>query len=101
MERQNRARAANWAELESRLRSELEETVIQNETLSKERTEFKTKYTRMERLMNEQEQELKQAKRIIEEKSARITKVEALLEEMEAQAQKREEEYSKVERLAN
>lgn len=101
MERQNRARAANWAELESRLRSELEETVIQNETLSKERNEFKTKYTRMERLMNEQEQELKQAKRIIEEKSARITKVEALLEEMEAQAQKREEEYSKVERLAN
>ncbi len=101
MERQNRARAANWAELESRLRSELEDTVIQNETLSKERSEFKTKYTRLERLMNEQEQDLKQAKRMIEEQTAKISKLEAQVEEMEGQAQKREEEYSKVERLAN
>lgn len=101
MERQNRARAANWAELENRLRSELEETVIQNETLSKERSEFKTKYTRMERSMTEQEQELKQSKRIIEEQTVKVTKLEAQLEQMEAQAEKREDEYTKVERLAN
>ena len=101
MERQNRLRAANWTELENRLRSELEETVIQNETLSKERSEFKTKYTRMERSMNEQELELKQAKRIIEDQTAKVSKLEAQLEAMEAKAEKREEEYTKVERLAN
>jgi septal ring factor EnvC (AmiA/AmiB activator) len=101
MERQNRARTANWAELENRLRSELEETVIQNETLSKERSEFKTKYTRLERSMIEQEQELKQSKRIIEDQTAKVTKLEAQLEVMEAQAEKREGEYTKVERLAN
>jgi chromosome segregation ATPase len=101
MERQNRARAANWAELENRLRSELEETVIQNETLSKERSELKTKYTRLERSMTEQEQELKQSKRIIEDQTVKVTKLETQLEEMEAQAEKRQDEYTKVERLAN
>lgn len=101
MERQNRARAANWAELENRLRSELEETVVQNETLSKERSEFKSKFSRLERSMNGQEQELKQSRRIVEDQTAKIMKLEAQLEEMEAQAEKREAEYAKVERLAN
>jgi chromosome segregation ATPase len=101
MERQNRARAANWTELENRLRSELEETVIQNETLSKDRSEFKTKYTRLERSVNEREAELKQSKRMIEDQTAKITKLEAHLEELEAEAAKRQEEYTKVERLAN
>ena len=101
MERQNRARAAAWAELETRLRSELEETVIQNETLSKERSEFKTKYTRLERSVNERENELKQSKRAIEEQTARITKLEAQVVELEAEGDKRQEEYAKVERLAN
>ena len=35
MERQSRLRAANAAELESRLRSELEENTIENENLGK------------------------------------------------------------------
>lgn len=101
MERQNRVRAANWAELETRLRSELEEAVIQNETLSKERSEFKTKYTRLERLRNEHEQELVQSKRLIEEQTTKIDKLEKTLEEMELKAQKQQEDYSRVERLAN
>jgi chromosome segregation ATPase len=101
MERQSRARAAAWAELETRLRSELEETVIQNETLSKERSEFKTKYTRLERSVNERESELKQSKRALEDQTAKITKLEAQLVELEAEGEKRQEEYSKVERLAN
>ena len=42
--KQNRARAAAWAELETQLRSELEENVINNEKLSKERTDWKTNY---------------------------------------------------------
>lgn len=101
MERQNRARAANWTELENRLRSELEETVIQNETLSKDRSEFKTKYTRLECSVNEREAESKQSKRMIEDQTAKITKLEAHLGELEAEAAKRQEEYTKVERLAN
>jgi chromosome segregation ATPase len=100
-ERQSRARAAAWAELETRLPSELEETVIQNETLSKERSEFKTKYTRLERLVNEREADLKQSKRGLEERTATITKLEAQLVELKSVAEKRREEYSKVERLAN
>lgn len=101
MERQSRARAAAWSELETRLRTELEETVIENENLSKERTEYKTKFTRLERSYNEAENELKQSKRIIEEQTVKVTKLEAKVDELQSMADKREEEYSKVERLAN
>ena len=101
MERQNRLRTANWTELENRLRSELEESVIQNETLTKERSEFKSKCSRFERLAADHEQDLKQSKRTVEEQAAKISKLENRLEEMESHAAKREEDYSKVERLAN
>ncbi|CAJ1935644.1 unnamed protein product [Cylindrotheca closterium] len=101
MERQNRARAAGWTELENRLRSELEETVIQNETLSRERSEFKTKYTRLERSANESETELKELRRTIEDQTAKIDKLESQVETLASEAEKREEEYQKVERLAN
>ena len=101
MERQNRARAAAWTELETRLRSELEETVIQNETLSKERSEFKTKYNRLERSVNERESELKQSQRLNEEQTTKISKLEGKVEELEDEAEKRQEEYLKVEKLAN
>jgi chromosome segregation ATPase len=101
MERQNRARAAAWAELENKLRSELEETVIQNEKLSKERSEFKTKYTRLERMANERESELKTCRSTIEDQTLKVSKFEAQIEELESEAEKRQEEYVKVERLAN
>mmetsp|Transcript_36270 Transcript_36270/g.87836 ORF Transcript_36270/g.87836 Transcript_36270/m.87836 type:complete len:1099 (-) Transcript_36270:37-3333(-) len=101
MERQNRARAAGWTELENRLRSELEETVIQNETLSRERSEFKTKYTRLERSANESETELKESRRTIEDQTAKIDKLESQVETLASESEKREEEYQKVERLAN
>jgi hypothetical protein len=101
MERQNRARAAAWAELENKLRSELEETVIQNETLSRERSEFKTKYTRLERMTNERESELKACRSTIEDQTLKVSKLEVKMEELEAEAEKRQEEYVKVERLAN
>lgn len=101
MERQNRARAAGWTELENRLRSELEETVIHNETLSRERSEFKTKYTRLERSATESETELKESRRTIEDQTAKINKLENQVETLTSEAEKREEEYQKVERLAN
>jgi DNA repair exonuclease SbcCD ATPase subunit len=101
MERQNRARTAGWAELENRLRSELEETVIQNETLSRERSEFKTKYTRLERSANDSELQLKECRRTIEDETSKVSKLETRIELLVAESETRQEEYLKVERLAN
>ena len=67
MERQNRTRAANWAELEGRLRNELEESVIRNESLSKDRSDFKARISRLERLLKESEGELAAARTTGEE----------------------------------
>lgn len=75
--------------------------MIQNETLSKERSEFKTKYTRLERMANERESELKTCRSTIEDQTVKVSKFEAQMEKMEAEAEKRQEEYVKVERLAN
>lgn len=101
MERQNRARAANWAELESRLRSELEELVIQNESLTKDRSDFKAKFTRFERIVKEREEELLVARKSIEEQTTKIAKLESQLAKLTEDAEKRQEEYEKVERLAS
>jgi chromosome segregation ATPase len=90
MERQGRARTAGWTELENRLRSELEETVIQNETISKERSEFKTKYTRLERSVKDRETEVNQSKRTIEEQTEKITKLAAQVDKLETEADKRQ-----------
>jgi hypothetical protein len=101
MERQNRARAANWAELESRLRSELEDLVIQNETLTKDRSDFKVKFTRFERMANERDEELITARKTMEEQTVKITQLESQLDRLSQQSEKRQEEYEKVERLAS
>lgn len=101
MERQNRARAANWAELEGRLRSELEESVIQNENLAKDRSDFKVKLTRLERIVKERDEELASARKTVEDQVAKISKLESHLEKVEGEAEKRQGEYEKVERLAN
>lgn len=101
MERQNRVRAAAWAELENRLRSDLEEAVIQSEALSKERSEFKTKFSRLERSATESESELKEYRRTIEDQTTKISKLESQLETLLAEAEERQEEYLKMERLAN
>jgi chromosome segregation ATPase len=99
--KQSRARSAAWAEMETQLRSELEETVISNEKLSKERSEWKTKYTRLERSSKEQESDLKQLKRSVEEKNARVKQLEEQVERMEKEGAKMKEEWAEVERLAN
>ena len=101
MERQNRARASAWAELENKLRSELEETVIQNEKLSKERSEFKTKFTRLDRIAHERDAELKECRSTIDMQTAKLTKLEAEIADKENDAKKLREDYEKVERLAN
>jgi hypothetical protein len=99
--RQNRARASAWAELETKLRSELEENVITNEKLSRERSDLKTKCNRFERTANELEGELKATKSSLEEKSVRVKVLEEKLADMETEGAKMKEEWAEVERLAN
>jgi len=75
--------------------------VIQNESLSKDRSEFKAKLTRLERSVKERDEELAGSRKTIEEQTTKITKLESQLEKLEAEAEKRQEEYEKVERLAS
>ena len=99
--KQNRARAAAWAELETQLRSELEESVISNEQLAKERSEWKTKCTRLERATKENETELKQVKGELHDKSEKVQQLQHELEKMKAEGEKMKAEWAEVERLAN
>jgi chromosome segregation ATPase len=101
MERQGRLRTANAAELESRLRSELEEATIENETLGKDCSEFKSKLTRLERFIKERDEELAVARKAIEEQTTTITDIKRQEEKLKLEAEKRQVEYEKVERLAN
>ena len=101
MERQNRARAAAWSELETKLREELEETVIANEKLTKEKSEMKIKLTRMERTSKESEIELRQAQNELEEKIYKVKELEDKLVHLEEEGAKKQKEWADIERLAN
>ena len=101
MERQSRLRTANAAELESRLRSELEEATIESETIGKDCSEFKSKLTRLERYIKERDEELAAARKAIEEQTTTITDITRQEEKLKLEAEKRQVEYEKVERLAN
>lgn len=101
IERQNRVRAAAWAELEMKLRSDLENLIIDNENLTKERNEYKSSSNRLSRVSKEREDELNSCKNTIEDQKMKIAKHEALIEKMETEGRKMKEEWSEVERLAN
>jgi chromosome segregation ATPase len=101
MERQNRARAAGWAELETKLRSDLEDYVITNEKLTKERNEYRATHSRLTRINKEFEEELSVCKNTVEDQKIKIEKQQAHIEEMETEGKKMKEEWSEVERLAN
>jgi hypothetical protein len=100
-ERQNRARAAAAAEIETKLRSELEETVMSNEKMSKERADLKTKLSRLERSAKESEDALKSTQQRLDEKISRVKELEKQIEKMEVDMAKKQEQWSEVERLAN
>jgi hypothetical protein len=101
MERQNRARAVAWADLETKLRTDLEDHVIDNEKLTKERNEYKSNHSRLTRISKDRDEELALAKTMVEEMRAKIEKQEAQIEEMETEGRNMKEEWSEVERLAN
>jgi hypothetical protein len=101
LNKQNRTRATASAELETQLRSELEENVILNEKLVKERNDWKTKFSRVERMYKELEEETKRVKKSIEEKQSRGEKLERELQQMEEDSVKMKEQWAEVERIAN
>ncbi len=101
MERQSRLRAANSAELESKLRSDLEEAVIENERLGKESSEFRSKLSRLERSVKDRDQELSKAQSTVKEQARDLENLRKQEEKLIAEAEARQVEYEKVERLAN
>lgn len=101
MERQYRARASAAADLETKLRAELEETVIQNEKLTKQHSELKIKYGRLERQSKEQQDEFEQSRKNLEERTAKVAQLEEKIRNMEIEGEKKKEEWAEVERLAN
>jgi len=99
-ERQNRSRAAAWAELETKLRSDLEEHVIQSEKLTKARNDLVASDKRSQRLLKEKEEELASSQEAIEELTATIENLEAKLDELEDEGKKTKQELAVAERRA-
>lgn len=101
MERQSRLRATNSAELESRLRSDLEEAVIENERLSKESSEMRSRLSMLERSIGVRDQDLSKAKATLSEQARDLDNLRRQEEKLIAEAEAKQVEYEKVERLAN
>jgi len=100
-ERQSRSRSAAWSELESKLRSEIEDHVIQLEKLTKDRNDLRASDKRSQRLLKEKEAELVTSQETIDELTATIESLESKLEELEDEGKRMKEEWVKVERQAS
>jgi len=101
MERQNRARSSAWAELETSLRTQLEDSVVENESLAKERNDLRSTLNRLKRIGKDRDEELSNSKAKLEEQTTKVRTLESRLAEIEAEGQKRKEEWEEVERVAN
>lgn len=97
-ERQNRARAAAWAEVETKLRSELEDHVIRLEKLTKERNEFVANDKRSQRYLKEKDEEILSLRETIDALSATIESLESKVETLNAECTKRKQEVVEAER---
>lgn len=99
LNRQNRSRSSAWTELETQLRSELDEHAALNEKVSLELNEWKSKFVRMERLHKDEQMELAVAKDVLEENSTEIRKLQEKVARAEAESLKIKNELGEVERL--
>lgn len=97
-ERQNRARAAAWAEVETKLRSELEDHVIRLEKLSKERNELVTNDKRSQRYLKEKDEEISSLRETIDALSATIESLESKVEMLDAECSKSKQDAVEAER---
>jgi len=100
-ERQSRARAAAWAELETKLRSDLEEYVIQSEKLTKERNDLTASEKRSQRLLKEKEEEVVSSLETIDALSDTIETLETKVEELEEVGKRIKQELEIAERKAS
>mmetsp|Transcript_37651 Transcript_37651/g.81280 ORF Transcript_37651/g.81280 Transcript_37651/m.81280 type:complete len:705 (+) Transcript_37651:160-2274(+) len=100
-ERQSRARAAAWAELETKLRSDLEEYVIQSEKLTKERNDLTASEKRSQRLLKEKEEEVVSSLETIDALSDTIETLEMKVEELEEVGKSIKQELVIAERKAS
>mmetsp|Transcript_13289 Transcript_13289/g.28840 ORF Transcript_13289/g.28840 Transcript_13289/m.28840 type:complete len:110 (+) Transcript_13289:726-1055(+) len=92
-ERQSRSRASAWAELETKLRSDLEDHVIQLEKLTKERHDFIASDKRSQRQLKEKEEDIASSHETIDELSATIETLETKVEELDDEGKNIGEEY--------
>jgi len=97
-ERQNRARAAAWAEVETKLRSELEDHVIRLEKLTKERNEFVANDKRSQRYLKEKDEEILSLRETIDALSATIESLESKVEMLDAECSKSKQDAVEAER---
>jgi predicted RNase H-like nuclease (RuvC/YqgF family) len=100
-ERQNRARAAAWAEVETKLRSDLEDSIIQIEKLTKERNDLVSSEKRSQRLLKEKEGEVASSRETIDELSATIETLETRAEELDEEGKRIQQELIVAERKAS
>jgi chromosome segregation ATPase len=79
----------------------LENSVIENEHLVKERNELKSSSNRLHRLNKERNEELNVCKNKIDDQSAKMKQLEAKLVTAEAERQTIKEKYEEIEKVAN
>jgi len=101
MDRQSRARAATWAEMETKLRSDIEELVVESENVTRERNELRATSKRLERLNKELEKDLASSKASLEELTFQVNQLNNTLEDKETEERKLKEKWSEVERTSN
>lgn len=97
-ERQNRARASAWAEIETKLRSDLEDNIIKLEKLTKERNELASSDKRLQRSLKEREEEIASSVKTIDELSSTIGTLEKRLMETEEDSKRMKQELIVAER---
>ena len=99
-ERQNRARASAWAEIETKLRSDLEDNIIKLEKLTKERNELASSDKRLQRSLKEREEEIASSVKTIDELTSTIGTLEKRLMETEEDSKRMKQELIVAERKA-
>lgn len=100
-ERQSRSRAAAWAELETKLRSDLEEHVIQLEKLTKERHDFVASDKKSQRQLKEKEEEISSSQETIDILSSTIENLENKVEELDEESKRVKRDLTIAERKAS
>ena len=99
--KQSRIRASAWAELETQLRNEIENSIVIQETLTKECNEWKTKLGRLDRANKEYEGEVKQLKAELFEQHEALQQLQQQYDEAIREMNQLKTSLNDMERLSN